>query len=86
MIQTVAPAERRILARMVESCPDLIPEEAESGPLPTMGFRGMRDLQTALACVEKGFLVHLGNARFRMTDAGISASINDSPARFLGRG
>ncbi len=78
----IAPAERRMLARMVEACPDLIPE-IESGReaiLPTMGFRGMRDLRVAMACVDKGLLIHLGNARFRMTDAGVAASSNGSPS------
>lgn len=86
MIATVAPAERRMLARMVDSCPDLIPE-AGSGreALPTMGFRGLRDLQVAMACVDKGFLIHLGNARFQMTDAGVAASSNGSPS-WWGRG
>jgi hypothetical protein len=76
----VAPAERRILARMVSATPDLIPESGVVDSYPTMGFRGMRDLQIALACVEKGFLIHLGNARFRMTDAGVAASSNGSPS------
>lgn len=84
MIAVVNPAERRMLANMIEAS-DLIPEQLSGSELlPAMGFRG-RSLGVALSCVEKGLLINLGNARFRMTPAGVAASNNSSPS-WWGRG
>ena len=77
-ILVIAPAERRMLDRMINAT-GLIPEQDASVEFPVMSFRGVYDLRTAMALMDKNLLIHLGSGRFRMTEAAVAPYFNPPP-------